>query len=387
MNIALYAHGGSANHGCEALVRSAIKVLGPSHKYTIFSEKPKEDEKYGLNEIADIRATQSAIPTKGLSSLLYRIRQIFSQNDKVYYQYLYRNFINKKDDFQLALAIGGDNYCYSGFLDRFSVQNEIWKKHNIPIGLWGCSIDPERIDSSLLKDLHNYQFITARESLTYEALKAHSLKNVYLIPDTAFLLDAVERELPDGFQVGNTVGINISPLVIRQEKKPGIVLKNFEVLIDYILNNTDMSIALIPHVVWNNNDDRKPLSFLFEKYKSTGRVLLIPDDNAMTIKGYIRRCRFLIAARTHASIAGYSSAIPTLVIGYSVKSKGIAKDLFGTDNGYVIPIWSIDKEQSLKDSFIWLQSKEEYIHNNNQEILPTYIQGFNQINEVLNSID
>ncbi len=379
MNIAFYAHGGSANHGCEALVCSVIKVLGTSHHYTLFSEKPQEDIIYGLNKLAEIRPTQSSIPNKGLSSLLYKVRQKMNSGDKIYYQYLYKHLLNKEDHFDLAIAIGGDNYCYSGFLERFSVQNKIWKKHNTPIVLWGCSIDPERIDSKLLNDLKNYQFITARESLTYNALKAHGLRNVYLIPDTAFLLDAVEKELPNGFQVKNTVGINISPLVIRQEVKSGIVMRNIEILIDNILSQTDMSVALIPHVTWNNNNDCLPLTQLYKLYEKTGRVILIQDNNALIQKGYIRRCRFLIAARTHASIAGYSSAVPTLVIGYSIKSKGIATDLFGTDQGYVLPIQSIDREDFINDAFKWLQSKENNIRKGYSNFLPDYLKGFNQI--------
>ncbi len=383
MNIALYAHGGSANHGCEALVRSTIKVLGTTHQYTLYSEKPLEDEKYGLNQIAAIYSTQTPIPTKGFPSLLYKIRKKISQGESVYYRYLYRNLLNSDTECHLALAIGGDNYCYSGFQERFNVQNNIFRRKGIPIGLWGCSIDPERINNILIKDLKEYQFITAREQITYEALKAHSLDNVYLIPDTAFLLDAIEKELPDGFQVDNTVGINISPLVIRQEVKTGVIIKNIELLIENILNNTNMSVALIPHVFWKNNDDRKPLSLLFQKYKETGRVVLTPDNNALAIKGYIRRCRFLIAARTHASIAGYSSSVPTLVIGYSVKSKGIATDLFGTDKDFVIPVQSIDQIDKMKNAFTWLEEKEKVIRDKYSVTLPSYYKGFDQLNDLL----
>lgn len=383
MKIALYAHGGSGNHGCEALVRSTIKALGPSHQYSLFSEKPIEDEKYGLDKIAVIRPTQTALPSKGLSALLYKIQSKISHNDKIYYQYLYRKFLNNEDKFDMALAIGGDNYCYTGFLERFSIQNKIWKKHHIPIGLWGCSIDPERINSSLLKDLRKYEFITARESLTYEALKTHSLKNVYLIPDTAFLLDSLEQTPPNGFQENNTVGINISPLVIRQEVKPGIVMRNLEFLIEKILSNTDMSVALIPHVVWKGNDDRDPLSYLYEKYRATGRVLMIEDNNSTILKGYIKRCRFLIAARTHASIAGYSSAVPTLVIGYSIKSKGIATDIFGTDDRFVIPIQSIENDNTICYAFQWLQFHETEIYNKNAVFLHSYYQNFNQIGKLI----
>lgn len=387
MNIALYAHGGSANHGCEALVRSAIKVLGSSHRYTIFSESPVEDEDYGLNQLADIRPTNSSFSVDGLSSFLYKIRQKINYSDKLYYKHIYSNFIHKDDTFHLALAIGGDNYCYSGFLERFSVMNRVWGKHGIPMGLWGCSIDPERINEAMLNDLRNYQFITARESLTYNALIAHSLNNVILVPDTAFLLDAIERDLPEGFQPHNTVGINISPLVIRKEVKKGIIMRNLELLIDYILNKTDMSVALIPHVVWHNNNDQEPLSQLSQRYKSSNRLVMIPDDNAMALKGYILRCRFLIAARTHASIAGYSSSVPTLVIGYSVKSKGIAKDLFGTDQGYVLPIDSIKEDYTFCDAFRWLFSHEDEVRKRYATILPSYCQSFSQISGLIKAYE
>lgn len=385
MNIGLYAHGGSANHGCEALVRSTMMALGEDCSYTVFSEKPLEDEKYGLNQFALIQSTQTPIPSKGFPLLLYKSRLKLSRNDKVYYRYLYKNFAKSDSQIDLALAIGGDNYCYSGFLERFAVQNSMWRKRHIPCGLWGCSIDPERISPSLIKDLKNYQFITARESITYQTLLEKGVNNVFLIPDSAFLLKPIEKELPIEFQENNTVGINISPLVIRQEKHSGIVMRNLRLLIDYILHETDMSVALIPHVVWKGNDDREPLQLLKDIYKENNRVCMIPDDNAMVLKGYIKRCRFLIAARTHASIAGYSSHIPTLVIGYSVKSKGIATDLFGTDNNYVIPINLILDDDIMRKSFQWLQKEEQNIINRYDTFLPEYYEGFNKIKELLNN--
>ena len=39
--IRLYYHGGSANHGCEAIVRSTAKILGVEP--TLFSASPDED--------------------------------------------------------------------------------------------------------------------------------------------------------------------------------------------------------------------------------------------------------------------------------------------------------------------------------------------------------
>ena len=55
MKIGLYAHGGSGNHGCEAIVRSTLKLLG-GNEYTIFSERPDDDIYYGLDKFARVVA-------------------------------------------------------------------------------------------------------------------------------------------------------------------------------------------------------------------------------------------------------------------------------------------------------------------------------------------
>ena len=86
----------------------------------------------------------------------------------------------------------------------------------------------------------------------------------------------------------------------------------------------------------------------YEEFKNTGRVILLPDNlNAIQYKGYIARMRFFIGARTHATIAAYSNCVPTMVLGYSVKSKGIAKDLFGEEK-LVLGIEEISNSETLK---------------------------------------
>ena len=67
----------------------------------------------------------------------------------------------------------------------------------------------------------------------------------------------------------------------------------------FILQHTDLNIALIPHVVWSHNDDRTTLNKLYQQYKSCGRIILLEDCNSMELKGYISQYRFLITARTH----------------------------------------------------------------------------------------
>ena len=127
------------------------------------------------------------------------------------------------------------------------------------------------------------------------------------------------------------------------------------------MDHSKLQIALIPHVVWEQNDDRKPIHELFERFKGTGRVVEIGDGTCEELKGYIARCRLFVGARTHATIAAYSSLVPTLVVGYSVKARGIAKDLFGTEAHYVIPVQSLSRAED-----------EEPVREHLKEIMPAY---------------
>lgn len=49
--IFLYQHGWAGNHGCEAFVRSVIKIM--DKKINIISFRPNDDKKYGIDKIAD----------------------------------------------------------------------------------------------------------------------------------------------------------------------------------------------------------------------------------------------------------------------------------------------------------------------------------------------
>ena len=57
--IFLYAHNGSGNHGCEAIVRSTVKLLRDQN-ITLISSKPEEDEKYGLGAICNVIKDRTA---------------------------------------------------------------------------------------------------------------------------------------------------------------------------------------------------------------------------------------------------------------------------------------------------------------------------------------
>lgn len=383
MRVVLYAHGGSSNHGCEALVRSTMQVIGEEgNTFTIVSERPSDDHRYGLDKKATIVPSKLPVRT-GLPGLFYSLRMKCHPDDYLYYKEVYRSLVSRIGHCDVAIAIGGDNYCYTGFTERFSVMNDQLQRHGIPIVLWGCSIDPERVTSTILDDLGKYHLITTRESITYEMLHQHGFRQVHLVPDSAFLLGQQQLPLPHGMETGSMVGVNVSPLIIRQETLPGITLANYRHLIHHILSTTDMGVLLIPHVTWPENDDRKPLHLLYEDFSSSGRVAMVEDCGASELKGYISRCRFLVAARTHASIAGYSTSVPTLVVGYSVKAKGIALDLFGDSTHHVVSISSLRHPDDLTEAFKWHQDHEEETRHHYSEHMNTYIAPLQQTPSLL----
>ena len=377
-------HGGSGNHGCEALVRTISALMPKNSEIKVFSKRPDEDKKY----IENINVIPCGQPPskKTISGILSAIKIKFFHQSLAYVKPAYKSLLKFADKHTLAISIGGDNYCYDGMPEVLALLNKELKKKGATTVLLGCSIEPNLLkDGKVVEDLSNYNLITARESITYEALKAANVKTkVELIPDSAFILPTVQKELPIGFLENNTVGLNISPLVLSCEEGTPVLFNAYCRLMEYIIENTSMNIALIPHVVWQKNNDNLPIHELHEKYKYTNRVIKIEDCNATELKGYISRCRFFIGARTHATIAAYSSGVPTLVVGYSVKSRGIARDLFGTEENYVHNVRDIKTEDMLIKDFEWILSHEKEICGYLQTTMPQYIK---QVEQLIGEID
>lgn len=366
----MYPHGGSGNHGCEAIVRSTSVLC--SNDLVLFSNNIEEDKQAGLQNVCVLETAERRIIKRDRAYINAFFQVKLFGNRDAYDELVFRHIVKRSKQADYFLSIGGDNYCY-GHQSFIYLVNRMLDKERVKRILWGASVEPRTIDERMMADLKGYYKIWARESLTYEALVEKGLKQTFLLPDPAFVLNRKDLPLPDGFVEGNTVGINVSPMIIGYEKSHGVTLQNYVNLIRYIIGHTDMQVALIPHVVWSHNDDREPLRQLYEMFKETGRVVMIEDHNAEELKGYIARCRFMVVARTHASIAAYSTLVPTLVVGYSVKARGIAKDIFGTEEHYVIPVQSLKQEDELVRGFQWIVAHEEDIKKHYAEVMPQYI--------------
>jgi polysaccharide pyruvyl transferase WcaK-like protein len=367
--INLYYHTGSANHGCEAIVRGTNEIL--KQELRLFSFAPQDEVKYQVNQIVEVFG-DTKTPIKRFSVVfLFSILQIkFFKKTTIFTKFSKLNFFSKIKKGDICLSIGGDNYTYQGIWE-LEDYNKILRNKGAKTVLWGCSID-EEIIPKVVKDLNNYNMIIARETLTFNALKKEGvLTKIRLCPDSAFQLKTNEVQLPNNFTKKNTVGINFSPLILKYGNSD-LILKNFENLIQYLISETDFQIALIPHVVVQGNDDREIMLPFFEKFKLTNRIIWIDDFSCSDLKGFISNCRFFLGARTHATIAAYSTEVPTIAIGYSMKAKGIAKDIFGSFENYVCPVQNFENENELIRSFNWLVENEELIKQHYRNVLPNY---------------
>lgn len=368
--IVLYAHAGSGNHGCEALVNTICKLV--NKPAIVVTNSIKEDKRYSIGSLCELYAEKKINQNLLIHTAYYIYRKIFHDPES-FLRYRFKA-ISGKNAYDLNLSIGGDNYCYENMLRDMILTNSMLNRQGSRTVLVGCSVEPDLLKrNDVIQDMKKYEAILARESITFNALKKAGLTNVFLYPDSAFLLEKKERTLQEGFIEGNTIGINVSPMIMDNEQKTGVVMDSYKKLLQHILDTTDMNIALIPHVVWERNDDRIPLHELYHFFKKTGRVVMIEDGTCEELKGDIARCRMFIGARTHATIAAYSSAVPTLVVGYSVKAQGIAKDLFGSYEHYVLPVQELQTSEQLIDAYEWLLQEEHTIRKHLKDIVPDYM--------------
>lgn len=379
MRYAFYSHGGCENHGCEAIVRTLsamIKNGRPESVIKLYTLNAQSDKAGDLPNIDETEEFNYIRPVSSLSFMQkLKISSLSRKSQKSADEYFYslscKNPSLKEND--VYVSVGGDNYCYGDGHMAAAFNREL-KKLGKKTVLWGCSVGEEDLSEDKIKDLKTFDLIVTRESMTYETLLNCGIdKNTVLYPDPAFTLD-IDTAFGGNFEVKpNTLGFNISSL-IGEYAGEGESIESIAVgFLGYVLENSDKNILLIPHVTKKEDGDQLILGRIAEKLGSE-RVSVVPDTlTAAQYKSIISRCEMFIGARTHATIAAYSTCVPTLVIGYSVKSKGIAKDIFSDYNGLVVPVSEITDAQKLIEAYVSFKEKAEIYRSLLKEKMPEYI--------------
>lgn len=360
--ILLYGIGSLQNRGCEALVNSTIAQINTDAEIVAATFDYKHDKnmyKDRIKYFVDHHKQNEEEFNEDEKQEFEHIKSIpFDYNN---YECFYeRDVIKEMKDADICIHIGGDNYCYgvNEWIYAINTKARELNKKNV---LWGASLYDEIDDLELINDLKKYDLLMIREKISYNAIKNYIDEDrLMLVPDPAFSLAPQKLTLSKWYKGRKVIGINLSPLTVKTTENENAI-KRF---INYILKNTDYSIALLPHVSVEEVSDLSVLKKIKESYQNEDRIYLDAGEyNCQQIKYIISKCDLLIAARTHASIAAYSTEVPTLVIGYSVKSRGIAEALFGNYQDYVL-----STEQLQQDELI---NKFKYIEKNKNQIKET----------------
>ena len=375
----LYGHGGSYNHGAEAIVRTTIQMIRkkyPSAHIALSSHFPEQDREFDL-AVDEIVGPDTAAWKLERKALGYKEKLDMSRK-------MYAGAISSIDRNTVCLSVGGDNFCYDNW-HRLAVFQEQAMKTGAKTILWGCSVEPSSITPVMLDVLQSYSVIVARESITYNALSKRSTENkLVLAPDPAFALEPENFSFPAKITSKLTIGINISPLSIRRESKPGILMENIRRLIQFIITQTEYSILLIPHVFMPADNDFALLSELLSELPKDAKrrtSLIDGHQSAAEYKRAISRCAMVVCARTHISIAAYSLGIPALVLGYSVKARGIAHDLGMAD--CVLDLMEIAEKNSLTQLFVYMHDNLNDLTARLKQSIPIYMKNLNKLFDVL----
>lgn len=373
--LVFYSHIDSGNHGCEAITKSTCEIFESNKKSTyFFSENTELDRKCGLEEYGKLIDVPKINGWKPISSIIPRIVKKLGIDKEAALKYKYGKALKVIDCNTIALSTGGDVYCYD-YSEWLTFLNDKAKKNGAKTVLWGCSIEENRLDERVISDLNNYDAIMTRESITYEMLINKGIKSrIYLFPDPAFVLQTKVNDFFEWETMGEIIGLNVSSHIIKTEKR----LKLFDDFIRYILKNTSYSIMLIPHVSWEKENDIEQIRKLTAQI-SSDRIYVV--DSELTCNEYkyiISKCKLYFGARTHSVIAAYSSCIPAIALSYSVKSIGIARDIFGNEQNLVIKINDDTRLDELKVALSYLEDNYDKIKTILNEKMILYKE---QINE------
>lgn len=348
------------NRGCEALVRSTVtvltEVLGPI-KALVPSLDPIRDQAQWPDSAASGVEFVKAYAMPGVFSKWAGACQkwpwlhAMSQPKPALQAELVADL--KRSD--LLLSIGGDNYSLDyglASLYYFAAVAETAMAMGKPAVLWGASVGPfdkqPLAEQRMVEHLRRLSLVTVRESRSVEYLRSIGVHaNVVPVIDSAFAMtpQALDtsawwpQELGDG-----VLGLNIGALIdsLRRDKghADGAIGAG-KAFVERLLKETRLSVLLVPHVspldggTWNN-DELFNQQLLAALGGATSRLSAVPGGlNAAQLKHVVSQLRYLIAGRTHATVAAFSTGVPTISIAYSVKAKGINRDLFGHE-GYVL---------------------------------------------------
>ncbi len=361
----LAGNGPYDNRGCEAITRGTVKMLkefyeDPSFVAISHFQNDGQFQAQRKSELdPSIRHLQSTRPQRRFD------REWWKQKIKRFFmpaaakRDLYREMLPFVPKAKAVFSVGGDNYSLDYGLPRlFTDLDDVVLGRGKPIIIWGASVGPfsrmPEYEKFMSQHLKSVTAIFARETGTVEYLDSIGVRdNVSLMVDPAFFMEAVEPQNDQKPRIlPGTIGLNLSPLMAGYVTDGNIPewIKLSTRILTRIREKTWRPVLLIPHVVSPHSNDHAFLQEVMHFYNNVDpEVQLLPASfNAAQTKWIISQCDIIAAARTHATIAGFSSRIPTVSFAYSLKAKGINHDIFGNTDKYLLDPKTVSPETTVE---------------------------------------
>jgi len=408
MNAIITGITGLRNRGVEALVIPTIEQLKerqPNLAIDVLTDSPDYDETrlqvYGSKPIKDFLINANR-------TRLHKLRNIYSN----YYQPLskdYQSNVKSIGKASIVIASGGDVFSSDyGRLKNHLLPLNIALDAGVPVVFLAQSIGPFKTQNEAeawLAVARRSKLVTVREELSYK----YVTKDLGLDPsivkhtaDPAFLLRPPSPEIVAKMLTNYGIDLDRPKIAIAPSQAIcRFAAQDYEKhlhvwcqVVKLMINELKAQVLIIPHVqeIYANNDDRIFATQLLKALEYNQDIRLAgADHTASDFKGLIGACDMIVAERMHPAIAGLSSGICTMPVGYSVKAEGIMTDLFGSQamhDGLMISIQEFLNANIACEAIANCWNKRHDIANQLNQVLPTAKQAaatnFDMILEILN---
>jgi colanic acid/amylovoran biosynthesis protein len=370
VKLLILGHHSLANRGCEALLRSTVAMVRkqyPDAEFRVPSVAADIDRTQWPQAselgVTFIEARHSTVGLRAWARACRMMPSLLAWPwPSVAPPFSWREHLRGCD---AALAIGGDNFTLDYGLESLAFHVGLVhgvRQYGCPTVLWGASLGPFEVQTPLGRamalHLGTLKAITLRESLSLEGWQTMGAGltpdqqpkvSARLVADPAFTLQAEPVDLAPHWPEGTAplLGLNLSPLTVPGSRDAW--LDEVAGLLRHWCESNRVRVLLVPHVSARNvrgtsvhrlpatSDDDVLLDQLQFRLRGVKGVSRVPSWNAPALKFAIASCDLFIGARTHSVIAALSSRIPSVALAYSLKARGIHRDLLGHEAG-VLPL-------------------------------------------------
>jgi colanic acid/amylovoran biosynthesis protein len=367
----LAGHKSFRNRGCEAIVRTTVPLLRegfPGCEIALASKEVIEDSAHATG--AGLRVFDSNVRRGGPRWYAMRGMRKLGMTPPPQMS-LNAELARQIEAADVVMQIGGDNFTSDYGLNPDSpllAVNRLALAKGRPLVFWSVSVGPFAtlaLEALVMAQMRAAALVTVRESISRNYLREQGvIDNVVPVADPAMLLEPAPVETAGFWPAAEHVlAVNVSPLAssYRADGDTDFGLKIAEVAIEEALSRDGWGVLLLPHVTGGpTNDDHRYMSGVLQRHEGDPRVTLAPGTlDCAQAKFLIARSDALVAARTHATIAGFSSCVPTISLAYSRKAHGINLDLFDHRDWLLDVMGMKDASELLPPLRLLLERREE----------------------------